>query len=159
MIEINRKVKPGRRKITDAFPALRDDPMMLGIFGTLGAVDEVLATVSLTVVEAPHYMYINRDDGSIKSGMGHLKNSDAEVLYLDILHELYHIKQLREGADLYPGGIAYVDIPTEIEAYEYTVKVGRHIGMTEAEILDYLYVEFIPNDDLMRLAKRLGLDV
>jgi len=159
MIQINRNVTPGRHKITDAFPALRDDPMMLGIFGTLGAVDEVLATVSLNVVEAPHYMYINRDDGSINTGMGHLKNSDTEVLYLDILHELYHIKQLQEGADLYPKNIPYVDIPTEIEAYRYNVKVGRHIGMTDAEILDYLYVEFIPDRDLMRLAKRLGLDV
>ena len=159
MIEINRKVEPGRRKVTDAFPTLRDDPMMLGIFGTLEGVDEVLSTVCLNVVEAPHYMYINREDGSINSGLGHLRNSDAEVLYLDILHELYHVKQQREGADLYPKNIAYVDIPTEIEAYEYAVKAGRHIGMTDGEILNYLYVEFISHEDLMKLAKRLNLDV
>lgn len=159
MIEINRRIEPGRRKITDAFPMIRDDQMMLGIFGTLDVVDEVLSTVCLNVVEAPHYMYINRDDGSINSGLGHLRNSDAEVLYLDILHELYHVKQQREGADLYPENVAYVDIPTEIEAYEYTVKAGRHIGMTDGEILNYLYVEFISNKDLIKLAKRLGLAV
>ena len=159
MIEINRRIEPGRRKITDAFPMIRDDQMMLGIFGTLDVVDEMLSTVCLNVVEAPHYMYINRDDGSINSGLGHLRNSDAEVLYLDILHELYHVKQQREGADLYPENVAYVDIPTEIEAYEYTVKAGRHIGMTDGEILNYLYVEFISNKDLIKLAKRLGLAV
>lgn len=159
MIEINRRVEPGRLKITDAFPTLRDDPMMLGIFGTLDVVDEVLSTVCLNVVEAPHYMYINRDDGSINSGLGHLRNSDAEVLYLDILHELYHVKQQREGADLYPANVAYVDNPTEIEAYEYNVKVGRHIGMTDGEILNYLYVEFISHEDLIKLAKRLNLSV
>ena len=159
MIEINRGVEPGRRKITDAFPTLRDDPMMLGIFGTLDVVDEVLSTVCLNVVEAPHYMYINRDDGSINSGLGHLRNSDIEVLYLDILHELYHIKQQREGADLYPENVAYVDTPTEIEAYEYTVKAGRHIGMTDSDILNYLYVEFVSHEDHMKLARRLNLVV
>ncbi len=159
MIEINRQLEPGRHKVTDAFPRLRDDPMMLGIFGTLDVVDEVLSTVSLNVVAAPHYMYINREDGSINSGSGHLKNSDAEVLYLDILHELYHVKQQREGVDLYPRNVAYVDNPTEIEAYEYNVKVGRQIGMTDREILNYLYVEFISNEDLVKLAKRLDLAV
>ena len=159
MLEINRRVEPGRHKITDAFPTLRDDPFMLGIFGTLDVVDEVLSTVCLNVVAAPHYMYINRDDGSINSGLGHLRNSDAEVLYLDILHELCHIRQQREGADLYPKNIAYVDIPTEIEAYAYAVMAGRYIGMTDGEILNYLYVEFISNEDLIKLAKLLGLAV
>jgi len=159
MIEINRRVAPGKLKIADAFPTLRDDPMMLGIFATLDVVDEVLSTVCLNVVEAPHYMYINRNDGSINSGLGHLRNSDAEVLYLDILHELYHVKQQREGADLYPENVAYVDRPTEIEAYEYTVKAGRHIGMMDNEILDYLYVEFISHEDHIKLAKRLNLAV
>ena len=159
MIEINRRVEPGRLKVTDAFPTIRDDPMMLGIFGTLDVVDEVLSTVSLNVVEAPHYMYINREDGSINSGLGHLRNSDAEVLYLDILHELYHVKQQREGADLYPRNVAYTDNPTEIEAYEYAVKAGRHIGMTDADILNYLFVEFVSHEDHIKLAKRLGVAV
>ena len=159
MIEINRGIEPGRHKITDAFPTLRDDPMMLGIFGSMDAIDEVLSTVFLNIIEAPHYMYINRSDGSINSGLGHLRNSDDEVLYLDILHELYHVKQQREGADLFPKNIAYIDWPTEIEAYEYTVKVARHIGMTDSEIFNYLYVEFISDEDLIKLARRLNLRV
>ncbi|MEE8399382.1 MAG: hypothetical protein V3S89_10280 [Desulfobacterales bacterium] len=159
MIEINRKLEPGKLRITDAFPTLRDDPMMLEMFGTLETVDEILATSQLKIVDTPHYMNVNNHTGTINVGLGHLRNSEAEVLYLDILHELYHVKQQREGADLYPRDVAYIDRPTEIESYEFTVKAARYIGLSDDDILNYLYVEWISPEDHIKLAERLNVEV
>ncbi len=102
-------------------------------------------------------MTVNNDDGTVNVGLGHLRNSEAEVLYLDILHELYHVKQQREGADLYPPKVANIDRPTEIESYAFTVKAARHIGLTDDDILDYLYVEWITPEDHIKLAERLDV--
>jgi len=158
-ININRKLEPGQLKITDAYPNLREDPMMVEIFGSCAAVDDIVETIHLNLVDTPHYMNVNNDDGTINVGLGHLRNSEAEVLYLDILHELFHVRQQREGADLYPKGVAYIDRTTEIESYAFTVKVARSIGMTDKEIVDYLWVEWISPDDNRKLAERLGIEV
>ena len=133
--------------------------MMVEIFGSLEAVNDVLDTIALNLMDAPHYMNVNNDDGTINVGLGHLRNSEAEVLYLDILHELYHVKQQKEGADLYPKGIAYADRDTEIEAYEFAVRAARHIGMTDKEIVDYLWVEWISPEENKLLAKRVGIQI
>lgn len=158
-ININRKLSPGKLRITAAYPDLRNDPMMIEIFGSADAVNCVLDSIYLNLVDYPHYMNVNNEDGTINVGLGHLKNSEVEVLYLDILHELYHVRQQREGADLYPKGVAYIDRATEIEAYAFTVKVARNIGMTDKEIVNYLWVEWITPEDNKRLAQRLGVEV
>jgi len=157
-IDVNRALKPGKHKISAAFPGLGEDPMMVEIFGSRDAVDHILDTIKLNLVDQPHYMNVNNDDGTINVGLGHLRNSETEVLYLDILHELCHVKQQREGVDLYPKGVAYVDRATEIEAYAFGVKVARSLGMTDKEIVDYLWVEWISPDDNKLLARKVGID-
>jgi hypothetical protein len=158
-INVNRKLEPGMHRIPDAFPDLREDPMMVEIFGSIEAVNETLDTITLNLTDIPHYMNVNNDDGTINVGLGHLRNSEAEVLYLDILHELFHVYQLKEDVDLYPKGVAYADRTTEIEAYAFGVEVARRIGMTDKEILDYLWVEWISPDENKTLARRSGVDI
>ena len=159
MVKINRKIEPGRYKISDVFPSIQNDRMMLEIFGSMNIINEVLEKIHINLVDFPHYMNVNNDDGTINVGLGHLRNSEPEVLYLDILHELYHVKQHREGTDLYPQGIAYVDRQTEIEAYQFAVTAARKIGLTDKDILDYLWVEWISPRDNAKLAKRLNVTV
>jgi len=43
--------------------------------------------------------------------------------------------------DLFDRKYSYVDRPTEVEAYKYTVEEARNLGMKKEEILDYLKVE------------------
>jgi len=159
MIQINRKLEPGRYKIPDAFPDIRQDTLILEIFGSKEEVDCILDTIYIKVVDVPHYMNVDNNDGTINVGLGHLKQSEPVILYLDIIHELFHVKQQRKGIDLYDRSVAYVDRQTEIEAYEFTVKAAREIGLTDKEILDYLWVEWITPEDHVRLAKRLKVKI
>lgn len=159
MVRINRKLEPGRYKIPDAFPDIGEDPMILEIFGSREEVDDVLGSISMKLVDVPHYMNVDNNDGTINVGLGHLRHSKPVILYLDIIHELFHVKQQRKGIDLYDRTVAYVDRETEIEAYEFTVKAARKIGLSDEEILDYLWVEWITPEDHRRLAERLDVRV
>ena len=102
-------------------------------------------------------MYVKNDDASIVIGFQHLQNSDSKILYLDIIHELVHVMQQRQGLDLYDKSYAYVDRPTEIEAYEIAVLEAKNLGMNKEEILDYLLVEWITTEEHRRLASHVGL--
>ncbi|HSD05215.1 MAG TPA: hypothetical protein VLB45_05620, partial [Nitrosopumilaceae archaeon] len=99
------------------------------------------------------------EDATIVIGYDHLKKSDSKILYLDIVHELVHVKQQRSGLDLYDKSYSYVDRPTEVEAYEVAVREAKRIGMNQQEIFDYLHVEWITPDEHKRLASRLGISV
>ena len=157
MIKINRSLTPGKYKVPDAFPDILNEPILTEIFGSEKTMDAVFETIEINVIDAPHYMNVNNENGTINVGLGHLRNSEDEVLYLDILHELCHVKQQREGAVLYRRDIPYVEWPTEIEAYEIAVKVARRMGMTEREIENYLWVEWASPKDNAKLAKRLNV--
>ena len=70
-----------------------------------------------------------------------------------------HVKQQRQGLDLYDKSYSYVDRPTEVEAYAITVEEARRLGMKDQEIFDYLHVEWITSDEHKRLASAVGLSI
>jgi hypothetical protein len=103
------------------------------------------------------YMGTSDADGHLIVSTHHLKTGDLRTLYLDVVHELCHVKQFRAGRPLFDRKRKYVDTPTEIEAYAFTVKEGKRIGMTNAQLIEYLKVEWVDEADHRRLARRLGL--
>ena len=108
--------------------------------------------------DSAEYMYVNDADGSIIVRGEYLRSASENLLYLDIIHELVHVKQYRQGRDLFDSKFSYVDRPTELEAYKITLDEARKIGMTEEEIEDYLYVEWITKKEHKELAKTLGVN-
>ena len=155
LIRINRRVGMGQYKISDIFPGLQHNPLLLEIFKEPEEIDDVFRNTAVEVIQRQTYMFVDNGDGSISIGIAHLRESEAAILYLDIIHELVHVRQHREGIDLYDRSKAYVDRPTEIEAYVFTITEARRIGFSDKQILDYLTVEWITSEEHMRLAKRL----
>jgi hypothetical protein len=96
-------------------------------------------------------------DGHLLISTHHLKDSPFRTVYLDIVHELCHVKQFRDGRPLFYPKLSYVDAPSEIEAYRFTVDEGRRIGMSNRQLLDYLKVEWISAREHRRLARHCGL--
>ncbi|MCX5820356.1 MAG: hypothetical protein NT047_10675, partial [Deltaproteobacteria bacterium] len=80
-----------------------------------------------------------------------------EFLYLDIVHELCHVKQHLQGRNLYDRSKAYVDRETEIEAYQVTIQEARRIGLNDDAISNYLRVPWITPEESKRLARRLDV--
>ena len=154
MIKINRDVRPGTYALGQIFDGLHQVEAVRQIFKTKKELDQVFSNLSIIVEEKDHYMYVKNDDGSVVVGLAHLKSADLKILYLDIVHELVHVRQQRAGLNLYDKSYSYVDRPTEIEAYKVTVSEARQLGMSDKEILDYLQVEWITPKEHKRLADR-----
>jgi uncharacterized protein (TIGR00369 family) len=159
MMRINRQIEPGQYKIPDIFPDIKMSPALIEIFGSAEEVDNVLKDNKAIVLDRPYYMFVSNDDGAVSISLNHLKNSPTEILHLDIIHELVHVKQHKQGIELFDRTVSYVDRCTEIEAYAITVKEARRIGFTDEQILRYLQVEWITPGEQMRLAKTLNVSI
>ncbi len=157
MTPINRQVSPGHYKLPDIFPNIKQIPILMEIFESDAEIKDVLARTTVIISDKPRYMKVDNDDGSILIGFYHIRHSEAEIVYLDIIHELVHVKQHRQGLNLYDRSKAYVDRQTEIDAYTLTVKEAKRIGLTDKQILDYLNVEWITPEEHLRLAKKLNI--
>ncbi|HJU14461.1 MAG TPA: hypothetical protein VJ792_08420 [Candidatus Nitrosotalea sp.] len=157
LIKINREVTPGTYQIEDVFSGLREAAILEKVFGSRQELDDVFSSIKLVVDASTHYMHVKNEDATIVVSPHHLKNSDQVTLYLDIVHELVHVRQQRQGLDLYDNSYSYVDRPTEIEAYIVAVEEAKRLGMEHEKILDYLHVEWISPDEHKRLADNVGL--
>jgi hypothetical protein len=155
-VRVNRKVKVGKHALLDVFPGLDKSPAFRTLF-TDGLREKILRDCKIDVVPEDMYMYIDDGPGNVVAGLNYLKKGEGHTLYLDILHELTHVRQWHEGKELWDRRYSYVDRPTEVEAYEVAVLEARRIGMSDREIADYLRVEWTSREEHERLCHRLGV--
>ncbi|MDE1770150.1 MAG: hypothetical protein KGI28_06320 [Thaumarchaeota archaeon] len=158
-IKVNRDLQDGHYNLEDIFVNLKSVEILLKVFKSKEILDDVFEKTVVVVDGSSHYMHVKNEDASIVVGKDHLKNSEKKVLYLDIIHELVHVKQQRQGLDLYDSSYHYVDRPTEVEAYDIAVQEARRLGMNDSEIFDYLHVEWISSDEHKRLASSVGIKI
>jgi hypothetical protein len=129
-------------------------PAVRGIFGE--KTDMVLSRLKVEFIWFG-YMGVDDNDGHLMVNQRYLNTGNKEDIYLDVVHELCHVKQHIEGRELFDPNYDYVDRPTEIEAYLYTVKEARRIGWSDERILQYLKTEWMSDEDLKRLANHVGV--
>tara|TARA_B100000315_G_C14566027_1_gene583015 strand:- start:1261 stop:1836 length:576 start_codon:yes stop_codon:yes gene_type:complete len=156
--KIEREGPLNRYNFTDFFKGFDQVPIIKKIFGK--NVVEILNNLEVEFNSFRRgYMGVSDDDGHLVVNTHHLKNSDYKILYLDVIHELIHVKQFIDGKNLFDEDYEYVDRPTEIEAYQITVDEAKKIGMNDQEIFDYLQVDWIDDESHKRLAKTVGIKI
>ena len=155
VFRIHRRLEPGQYRLEDVFTDIRTYGILRAIFADAEEIDGVIARTKVFVVDRPHEMFVDNDDASITIGLTHLRCASDEFLYLDIIHELCHVKQHLQGRNLYDRSKAYVDRETEIEAYQITVQEARRIGLSDDAISCYLRVSWITPEDHKRLVRKL----
>jgi hypothetical protein len=104
------------------------------------------------------YMGVDNNDGHLFVNGKYLNSGNKTDIYLDVVHELCHVKQWMDGRELFDERYDYVDRPTEIEAYRYTVQEAKRLGLNRERILGYLKTEWMSEDDLNRLVKNMGTE-
>lgn len=70
-------------------------------------------------------MWVNTSNRHLVISSRYLREGNRIHIYLDLIHELAHIRQLMNGKNLFDGSYSYVQRPTEIEAYRYTVQEAK----------------------------------
>ena len=101
------------------------------------------------------YMGVSDEDGHIMISANYLNEGDIIDIYLDIIHELVHVRQFMEGKELFDRNFSYVGRPTEVEAFRYAVEEARNLRLDDERIYDYLKTEWISDEDLRQLAEAL----
>jgi hypothetical protein len=140
----------------DYFKGFENVFAVQGIFGE--KTSEVLGNLVVELSWVGGYMYVDGSDGHLVISKGYLNTGDKKEIYLDLIHELFHVKQFLDGKELFDPRYDYVDRPTEIEAYRYTVEEAMRIGFTYEQILRYLQTEWISDEDLNRLVENMGIN-
>ena len=100
---------------------------------------------------------LGRGQDCIVVGEGHLRESPDLILFLDIFHELCHIRQRHAGLELWDRRYSYVTRPTEVEAYKFVVDEARLLGVKDAVLRDYLKVEWIDEKEFRQLLDTMGV--
>jgi len=119
--------------------------------------DEILENLKIEFTWIGGYMWVNNLDGHLMINAKYLNEGDKVDIYLDLVHELVHVKQFTEGRELFDIHYSYTERPTEIEAYRAAVKEARRLGMSEQRICLYLKTEWMSDKDLKKLATALGV--
>lgn len=157
---VAREIPPGRHPILAVFPGLDALPPAKRLEPDRAKRERLFQDTCVEVVDADMWMYVAPWDvppsfrgrwkpvvspGSdcIVVGKGHLHDSPALMLFMDIYHELCHVRQRQGGANLWEPGVSYVKRWTEVEAYRFVVKEARALGVSDEFLRDYLLVEWI----------------
>lgn len=155
-VQIVRDVNLQMYPFTDYFKGFEKVDAVKQIFG-----DKTTDVLSNLKVEfhgfRRGYMGVSEIDGHLFVSSIYLKTGDILDIYLDVIHELVHVRQFMEGKNLFESRFDYVDRPTEIEAYRHTVGEARRLGLSDKLICQYLRTEWMSDDDLKRLAEALDV--
>ena len=155
-VRIPRNVPIHYERFAERFHGFEDVEAVKAIFGP--RTRQVLRSLRIEYFSVPWgYMGVSDADGHLIVSTHYLKTGKSRDIYLDIVHELVHVRQFAEGKSLFPDGIGYADTPTEIEAYKHCLEEGRRLGRTERELFEYLRVEWMSEKELRKLARNVGV--
>lgn len=154
-IKITRDVPVSTHPFTRYFEGFEKVEAVRQIFGE--KTEQVLDNLKVEFAGTRGYMGVNNNDGHLLIGANYLKEGDIVDIYLDIIHELVHVRQFMEGKELFDDNFSYTDRPTEIEAYRHTINEARRLGLNDDRILLYLKTEWMTDKDVRRLAETLGV--
>ncbi len=146
------------RVFTDYFKGFENVEAVRRIFGTRTV--QILRSIKVEFFSSQWgYMGVSDHDGHLLVSTHYLRHGNPRDIYLDVVHELVHVRQFRNGQKLFPEGFEYSTAPTEIEAYKVCIAEGRRLGMKDGEILQYLRVPWMEKKELLRLARNVGVKV
>lgn len=139
----------------DYFKGFENVEAVKQIFGE--KTEEVLRNLRVEFSPLAGYMGVNDSNGHLIVNPYYLKSGDRLDIYLDVIHELVHVRQRMEGKGLFDSNYSYVERPTEVEAYRYAVEEARKLGQGDERICAYLKTPWMSNEDLKQLAKTLNV--
>ncbi len=149
----------GVHPLRDVFTGVELSPAFIEVIRDPVAREPFLDAALVSVDEGRGFMWVNDEDGVLHVSQSYLQTGDLLSLYLDVVHELTHVRQFHDGLELFDENYEYVDRPTEIEAYAISVREAMRLEMSLDDIMDYLVVPWISPDEHVRLARACGLDV
>ena len=155
-VEIVRNAKVATYPFTDYFKGFEKVDGVRRIFGE--ETESVLNNLKVEFSGRRGYMGVSNEDGHLIISAEYLNEGDIVDIYLDIIHELTHVKQFMDGKKLFDNHYSYVERPTEIEAFRNAYEEARRLGLSDERICEYLRTEWMSDEDISLLAKALNFE-
>lgn len=119
--------------------------------------ERLLQEAHVLCFEGDGYPRVDDHTGHILCPETYARTYEPTIVYLDIVHELVHVRQVLEGEQVYHFPEPYVRWPTEIEAYGITYREAQRLGLSDEWFWNYLAVPWIDEEDLAQLAEAVGM--
>lgn len=145
---VRRDLPPGLYPYLDLLPGVFESPALARITPDPARARRLVETARVRVKEARGFAYIDVDEPCIVLATSYLAKGQDSDLYLDLLHELTHLRQLEEGFCLWDDRFTYVNRPTEVEGYAVAIGEGRRLGMTEEDVVNHLSSPWLTEDEV-----------
>src|SRR4030042_5372695 len=94
---IARNLPQGQYRLGEIFKGLENSPPIHKIFTND---QDILNLTNLDVELTTAVKYMRVLDGRLLVGPNYIRRGRREFIYLDLIHELTHVRQYREGLDI-----------------------------------------------------------
>ena len=142
--------------LREVLPGLHEREVFDEICGELPH-ERMLDEAHIVCFAGDGYPRVDDHTAHVLCPQDYLGEHDPLVIYLDIVHELVHVRQVLMGERVYHFPLRYVEWPTEEEAYRVGYHEALRLGLDDAWYWEYLEVPWATHEELADLAKRIGM--
>lgn len=136
-------------------PRFEESPAVRRIATPSVPIGPLLDSARVKIKKGEGYLYVDVKIPAITLIEDYYHRANPLDLYLDLAHELTHLRQLAEGKNIWDHSLHYVDRPTEIEGYAVAVEEGLRLGMTEEDVMKHLSNPWMDDDEIARLRNNI----
>src|SRR5207247_811789 len=123
-----RIVKLTYRPFTQYFKGFDRVEAVRAIFGARTA--QILKALKVEFFSSKWgYMGVSDEDGHLVVSAHYLRTGNRRDIYLDVVHELVHVRQFSEGKQLFLERFNYPAATRRMDACKLCIAVGRRLGM------------------------------
>jgi hypothetical protein len=152
---VDRSLAPGDHAFIAILPGVAASPALARIVAEPAARASLLERALVQIRGDRGYAFVDVDRPCIVLSERYYHEGAELDIYLDLLHELTHLRQLEEGLDLWDERFAYVERPTEVEAYAVAIEEGRRLAMTDREVVVHLSNPWMSATEVTRLLRNV----
>jgi hypothetical protein len=152
---VNRTLGVGTHPYRLFLPKFEESPAVRLIETPATPIGPLLDDARVKIKKGQGYLYVDVAIPAIVLIEEYYQRANPLDLYLDLAHELTHLRQLAEGRNIWDHSLHYVDRPTEIEGYAVAVAEGIRLGMTDEQVAQHLANPWLNEDEVKRLRKNI----
>ncbi len=146
-----RTLSRGEHAYLALLPRLAESPAARRIESPTVPLVCLLDSARVRIRSGEGFVWVDDEAPAIVLMEDYYRRGNPLDLYLDLIHELTHLRQLAEGKNLWDRSLHYVDRPTEIEGYAIAIEEGRRLGMADTEVVRHLSNPWLSPADVLRL--------
>jgi hypothetical protein len=155
LARVERGLPPGMHAFLELLPRAAESPALARIAPDSAVRERLLRDAKVRIEAMRSFCWVDDAVPCIVLSTDYYGEGTDLDLYLDLLHELTHLRQVAEGKNVWDESLAYVDRPTEVEGYAVAIEEGRRLGMTDEEVVRHLSNPWMSAVDVQRLVANI----